>query len=436
VTAVVRERRGGGPYDEDDLAPDRPDTTARVDFGALRLPVPDGVTAEVEPGGEGKLQAVHLTFPTGRLSVSVLAAPTTDRLWPELAQEIYDALRAGGARVRWFDGRWGREVRARTGDAFSVFVGVDGPRWMVYGVATGPPEGVRTLDRELRRVLSGAVVVRGAAPYPVRTVLPLTLPAELAARQEERRRRQAAAEEALQAQARASEAAAGGAAAGGAAAGGTASGGAASGGAASGGAAAGRATGVPRRPAEVRRADVPVTASGSAQPREGARPTPGASRRPTGASAADPRSTPVTTTPHGVGSVPVERTAPVPVDRPTQEIPAVSGPGASVGTPRGGPYGRAVPGDRARPAIPRDHARPGAAGAAAEPPTHELPVVAPLPDPTVPHPPDVDPDGFGWAREDQAERHRGADAPAMALLLGDPMALFEASAPGRHRRHG
>ena len=62
-----------------------------------------------------------------------------------------------------------------------MFVGVDGPRWMLYGVATGPTSTAAELDGELRRMLRGTVVVRRRSPYPVRTVLPLTVPEGLAA---------------------------------------------------------------------------------------------------------------------------------------------------------------------------------------------------------------------------------------------------------------
>ena len=121
VTATTR-----GPYDEADLDPEQTEAD-KVDFGAVRIPVPHGGQVSVEPE-EGRLQAVHVMLPTGRLSVSALAAPRTDRLWPDLAAEIDESLREGGATVRSFTGEWGRELHARTGEASSVFVGVDGPR--------------------------------------------------------------------------------------------------------------------------------------------------------------------------------------------------------------------------------------------------------------------------------------------------------------------
>lgn len=167
-----------GPYDDTDDGPQATDaaTAGTVDFGAVRMPVPAQGEATVEPAGGGHPPAVHVALPEGRLSVSALAAPKSSRLWPELASEIEVSLRDGGARVRSFPGDWGRELHATTGAVTSIFVGVDGPRWMLYGVAVGLTTGAAALDAELRQVLRGTVVVRGPSPYPVRTVLPLVVP--------------------------------------------------------------------------------------------------------------------------------------------------------------------------------------------------------------------------------------------------------------------
>ncbi|SHL31430.1 Protein of unknown function [Pseudonocardia thermophila] len=165
-----------GPYDVDDADPAVSAAPNVHDFGALRVPIPPAGRVHVEPAGSGKTQAVTINVPGGRLSVSALAAPKSSKLWPDLAKEIVASLREGGARVRSSKGEWGRELVATTGAATSVFIGVDGPRWMVYGVATGPTEQQPALDAQLRELLRGLVVVRGKAPYPPRTVLPLTVP--------------------------------------------------------------------------------------------------------------------------------------------------------------------------------------------------------------------------------------------------------------------
>jgi hypothetical protein len=168
-----------GPYDAEYLDPEMTEAVARMDFGAVQVPVPMTGTVNLEQAAKGKPQAVHVTMPGGRLSVSALAAPRSSGLWSQLASEIEQSLRDGGAQVRSFQGEWGRELHARTDGARSVFVGVDGERWMLYGVATGPAEHAVALDDELRRMLRATVVVRGRQPYPPRTVLPLSTPESL-----------------------------------------------------------------------------------------------------------------------------------------------------------------------------------------------------------------------------------------------------------------
>ncbi|MEJ8278019.1 DUF3710 domain-containing protein [Pseudonocardia spirodelae] len=168
-----------GPADVEELDPSMTDALARVDLGALQVPVPYGAELKLEPSGAERPQAVHLLLAEGRIAVSALAAPRSSGLWPDLSAEIEQSLRKGGARVRNARGDWGRELHARTENAASVFVGCDGPRWMVYGVATASLDTVEALDVELRRVLRGIIVVRGKSPYPPRTVLPLELPEHL-----------------------------------------------------------------------------------------------------------------------------------------------------------------------------------------------------------------------------------------------------------------
>ena len=52
-----------GPYDEGDLDPEHTEAD-RVDFGAIRIPVPRGGQVSVEPE-DGRLQAVHVMLPAG-----------------------------------------------------------------------------------------------------------------------------------------------------------------------------------------------------------------------------------------------------------------------------------------------------------------------------------------------------------------------------------
>jgi hypothetical protein len=166
-----------GPYDEED-APD--DDVSRLDLGSVRLPVPDGAQLQVEMDPSGPVTAVHVVTPYGQITVNAYAAPRTGGLWEEVCGELADQLRADGAAVHSEVGDWGQELVAALGEVALRFIGVDGPRWMLRGVVAGPPDRSRPGSAALRDLLRDTVVVRGEAPMPVRTPLPIELPDAIA----------------------------------------------------------------------------------------------------------------------------------------------------------------------------------------------------------------------------------------------------------------
>lgn len=166
-----------GPYDDAE-APQ--DDVERLDLGSVRLPVPEGSQLQVEVDPSGPIRAVHLITQVGRLTVSGFAAPRTSGLWSEISSELTDQLRKDGAKVRFENGDWGRELVADSDNAVLRFVGVDGPRWLLRGVAAGPPEHADACAKMLYSMLDETVVVRGDDPLPVRTPLPIELPEAIA----------------------------------------------------------------------------------------------------------------------------------------------------------------------------------------------------------------------------------------------------------------
>jgi hypothetical protein len=165
-----------GPYDSDDAH--TPEQDGTLDFGPLRIQLPDEARLQAENTAGTVTRTVHLLVPTGHVDLSVLAAPRSSALWPEIADEVATVQGSSGAQVRSEPGEWGPEVLAASGDELSWFIGVDGPRWMLYGVATGPAEGSAELGATLRAIIRGSVVRRGAEPLPVKTPLALTPPAQ------------------------------------------------------------------------------------------------------------------------------------------------------------------------------------------------------------------------------------------------------------------
>ncbi|HKS47591.1 MAG TPA: DUF3710 domain-containing protein [Amycolatopsis sp.] len=173
-TEVPEEALTTGPFDIVD-APE--DAVPRIDLGSVRVPVPDGTQVQVEMDpAAGGVRAVHVVTPQGQVTVSAYAAPRSGGLWDEVGAELTQQLRADGAKVSPGEGEWGFELSALIGDVALRFVGVDGPRWMLRGVIAGPQSQAAEAPRVLREIVRGTVVVRGDAPMPVRTPLPVTLP--------------------------------------------------------------------------------------------------------------------------------------------------------------------------------------------------------------------------------------------------------------------
>jgi hypothetical protein len=75
------------------------------------------------------------------------------------------------------------------------FVGVDGPRWFLRGVFTGPAATDAAQAATLEEVLRGVVVVRGEEAMAPRDALPLRLPREAVHAAEQAAEEAAAAEQ-------------------------------------------------------------------------------------------------------------------------------------------------------------------------------------------------------------------------------------------------
>ncbi|MFD1150648.1 DUF3710 domain-containing protein [Saccharothrix hoggarensis] len=167
-----------GPFDEPQ-APD--DGLNRLDLGSIRLPVPEGAQLQVEMDPAGAVRAVHLLTTVGQLTVSAFAAPKSDRLWPEVCGEMIAQFKNDGFRILRENGDWGEEIAARNNEVHLRVVGVDGPRWMLRGIAAAPTEeqGLRA-TQALYALMRDTIVVRGEQAMPVRTPLPIELPEAIA----------------------------------------------------------------------------------------------------------------------------------------------------------------------------------------------------------------------------------------------------------------
>ncbi|HEX5493122.1 MAG TPA: DUF3710 domain-containing protein [Mycobacteriales bacterium] len=170
-----------GPWDLTDLPDDRID---RVDLGSLRVPIIQGVDVRVDVGPEGTIVAATLSHPSGQMQVGVYAAPRTEGIWDDVRKEILAQIASQGGTGQQTRGTFGPEINARLpvqgGSQPARFLGVNGPRWFLRALLTGPaatdPKRAAPLEQALRQI----VVVRGDEPMPVRDPLPLRLPPDLA----------------------------------------------------------------------------------------------------------------------------------------------------------------------------------------------------------------------------------------------------------------
>jgi len=175
----------GGPWDATE-APE--DDVPRLDLGGLRVPTPPDVEVRLEADAEGQVAAVVLVHGTSAVQLGAFAAPRSEGIWDEVRGEILAGIVQEGGRGEHVPGPHGTELRAavRTpdGEQHLRFVGVDGPRWLLRAVYSGPA----ARDGDAAPVLTGAVedvvVVRGAEAMPVRDPLPLRLPREVVEQQQ------------------------------------------------------------------------------------------------------------------------------------------------------------------------------------------------------------------------------------------------------------
>lgn len=169
-----------GPYDERDAPAD---DLARIDLGALRIPVVEGTDVRVDLDEAQQVVSVTLAGRDGTMQIGVFAAPRNEGIWDDVRAEIAASLRAErrSAPTTEKDGPWGVELHGslpdQGGRSLPVrFVGVDGPRWFVRAMFVGPVATDPAKAAGFEQALRDTVVVRGADPLPVRDPVPLRLP--------------------------------------------------------------------------------------------------------------------------------------------------------------------------------------------------------------------------------------------------------------------
>lgn len=158
-----------------------------MSFGPLRLPAYGRMHARLEFDAKTRrMGAVSVHIADCEAQIQVIAAPRGHGLWTDMRRSITAKVKKQPGFQQTLEGRFGPELfatvtgRDREGmlrDTTVRYVGIDGDRWVLRAVVTGPSV---TEDATIARVdafLSQCAVDRGDQPIPTGTVLELSPPA-------------------------------------------------------------------------------------------------------------------------------------------------------------------------------------------------------------------------------------------------------------------
>jgi Protein of unknown function (DUF3710) len=196
----------GGPWDADaDTVPEM----ERVDFGAIQVPIGEGIEIQVNvdaveqddegnPVG-GRIVGITVVHGDSGLQVQPFAAPKKSGIWDEVRRETAEEIKQAKGETQEAEGPFGTELHgmvpveipdemrdqvpaeiAEQGFGWQPvrFLGVDGPRWFLRGVLQGAALEDAEQARKMEEIFQHIVVVRGDAPMPPRELLELSLPNE------------------------------------------------------------------------------------------------------------------------------------------------------------------------------------------------------------------------------------------------------------------
>lgn len=180
-------RAEGGPWDAEEPFP----ALERVDLGSLLVPI--GPEHEIQlVMAEQHGAWVTIRYRESEVQIQAFAAARRGALWDDVRAEIAAEVNTAGGQSQETEGSFGIELMAQVpapaepgqgaaepgGMRLVRFVGVDGPRWFVRGLFSGPAADGGDQADLLEEVFRDVVVVRGEHPVPPREILELRLPPE------------------------------------------------------------------------------------------------------------------------------------------------------------------------------------------------------------------------------------------------------------------
>ena len=179
-TSMTYEGRGEeyGPWDIDE--DNAPDFDEYMSLGAFYIPFVRGIQLRIKARrADNTLLGATVTIGRSSLELEAFAAPKTLGLWDDVREDLLE----GNANAKEVPGIFGAEielpVKLDNGKVHTTrIVGVDGPRWMLRGIFSGPAaEDPKSPEAEiLNRFFSDIVVDRGEEPLAPRDLIPMAPP--------------------------------------------------------------------------------------------------------------------------------------------------------------------------------------------------------------------------------------------------------------------
>ncbi|MGA1628267.1 MAG: DUF3710 domain-containing protein [Aquiluna sp.] len=174
------DRATKGPFDVSEVGL----LTPYLDFGAIRIsPHPEmKIRADVDEKTK-RVIALTLEVDSHRIQLQAFAATKNEGLWDTTLRALADGIGSQGGQAEQLNGLLGPELHASVPAIAgqtkvmrkSVFVGVDGPRWFLRGVMSGPELLGPNYER-LVSIFRSTAVNRGDIAMPPGDLLPLKLP--------------------------------------------------------------------------------------------------------------------------------------------------------------------------------------------------------------------------------------------------------------------
>lgn len=176
------DRAEKGPFD---AAEDYPELN-RLDLGALKVPVVDGMQIRLDTDDESeRVLAVTLIHDGGGVQLQAFATPRSEGLWNTVRQQLTTSVESQGGECTELHTGLGRElaveVPAKSEDGRPSkramrFAGIDGPRWFIRAVFSGKAVTDTEVRAELSALVRGVVVDRGSEAMAPRELIVLTAP--------------------------------------------------------------------------------------------------------------------------------------------------------------------------------------------------------------------------------------------------------------------